>query len=255
MKADTVAIILGRKGSSGIKNKNRMSLLGRPISHYSIMAAINSKYVSDIYLSTNDEEIKNQSEKFSLKIINRPEILCTDEALFEDALVHGFNEIIKEREKKPDFLVILMCNVVTIDSTLIDQGVEALIKDPEADSAVTVSKLNMYSPLRARRMNDEGYLLPFVPFETFGDPKNLTCDRDSQGDVYYADMSHSISRSAALDQIEEGLLPQKWMGTKILPIKNSFGCDIDDIWQIDASIGWLREKGFTEAKTPYDKTE
>ena len=41
----------------------------------------------------------------------------------------------------------------------------------------------------------------------------------------------------------EGLLPQRWMGNKILPIHNVFGCDIDERWQIDASIGWLKENG------------
>ena len=36
-------------------------------------------------------------------------------------------------------------------------------------------------PLRARKQVADGSLQPFVPFETFGDPKTLNCDRDSQG--------------------------------------------------------------------------
>ena len=67
-----------------------------------------------------------------------------------------------------------MCNVITIDNVLIDTAIEALRDNPKADSAVTVSKLNMYSPLRARRQDENGYLLPFVPFETFGDPATLS---------------------------------------------------------------------------------
>jgi hypothetical protein len=120
-----------------------------------------------------------------------------------------------------------MCNVITIDNVLIDTAIEALRDDPKADSAVAVSKLNMYSPLRARRQDENGYLLPFVPFETFGDPATLSCDRDNQGDLYYADMSHSVSRSSALDDIDNGLLPQRWMGQNILPVFHTFGCDID----------------------------
>ena len=80
----------------------------------------------------------------------------------------------------------------------------------------------------------------------------MSCDRDSQGDVYFADMSHSVSRATTLDIIEEGLLPQRWMGQKILPVYNSFGCDIDEPWQIDASVQWLVERGFTEKETPYE---
>ncbi len=251
MNLDCIALLLGRKGSKGISSKNTMQILGRPISHYPILAAKNSKYINEIYVTTDDEEIIDESQKFGLEIIRRPEYLCTDEALFEDALVHGYREASERRGKKPDLVVILMCNVLTVDNVLIDTAIEYLDGDPNADSAVTVSKLNMYSPLRARKQNKDGYLLPFVPFETFGDPETLSCDRDSQGDVYYADMSHSVSRSTALDNIEKGLLPQRWMGNNILPVHNTFGCDIDEPWQIDASIRWLIDKGFTETQDPY----
>ena len=187
-------------------------------------------------------------------MIERPAKLCTDSALFEDALIHGYKEIIRLRNKKPDMLVILMCNALTVDNILIDSAIEALAKDDNADSAVTVSLLNMYSPLRARKMGSDGYLQPFVPFESFGDPKDLSCDRDSQGDVFFADMSHSVSKSRALDDIDNGLLPQKWMGKNIIPVYNTYGCDIDLPWQLDASKWWLKNKGFTEAYTPYSNT-
>ena len=59
-----------------------------------------------------------------------------------------------------------------------------LSKNKKFDSAVSVSKYNMWSPLRARKLNKDGSLIPFVPFETFGNPKTLNCDRDSQGDVF-----------------------------------------------------------------------
>ena len=68
----------------------------------------------------------------------------------------------------------------------------------------------MYNLLRARKLNGDGYL------DSFGDPKTLSCDRDSQGDVIFADMSYSVSRSRALDDIENGILPQKWMGQFII---------------------------------------
>ena len=43
MKGDIVAIILGRKGSKGFKNKNTMKILGKPAYRYSIDAAKNTK--------------------------------------------------------------------------------------------------------------------------------------------------------------------------------------------------------------------
>jgi len=251
MTIDCVGLLLGRKGSKGLPGKNTMKILGRSISHYSILAALNSKYISDLYVSTDDDEIKNEAREFDLQIIDRPDYLCTDDALFEDALIHGYKEIIKRRNKKPDMVVILMCNVVTVDNKLIDDAVDALLNDEFADSAVSVSTLNMYSPLRARKLNNTGYLQPFVPFESFGNPETLSCDRDSQGDVFFADMSHSVSRARALDDIGNGLLPQRWMGRKIIPIYNTYGCDIDSPWQVNASEWWLLDKGFSIDATPY----
>ena len=138
MSVDCIALILGRKGSKGLPGKNTMQILGRPISHYPIMAALNAKYIADVFVSTDDKKIKSEAKKFNLQVIDRPKELCSDAALFEDALIHGYHEIRKRRNRKPDMVVILMCNVVTVDNILIDNAVEALINDPEADSAVTV---------------------------------------------------------------------------------------------------------------------
>lgn len=46
MTIETVALILGRKGSKGLPGKNTMDISGRPVNNYSILAALESKYVS-----------------------------------------------------------------------------------------------------------------------------------------------------------------------------------------------------------------
>ena len=135
----------------------------------------------------------------------------------------------------------LMCNAATITTESISTGIKVLRKNPQYDSAVTVSRYNMWSPLRARKIGDDGFLHSFVPFEAFGDPKTLNCDRDSQGDVWFADMGASIVRARCLENIEDGLLPQKWMGRKIYPLKQSGGCDIDYEWQLPQVEYWLKK--------------
>ena len=67
----------------------------------------------------------------------------------------------------------------------------------------------MWSPIRARKLDKKtGCLKPFVPFKTFGNVKKLNCDRGSQGDVYYADMSVSVVRPYCLENMTNNLLPQ-----------------------------------------------
>ena len=101
----------------------------------------------------------------------------------------------------------------------------------------------MWSPLRARKLDKNGLLKPFVNFEYFGNPKTLNCDRDSQGDVYFADMSLSTIRPKNLENLSKNLLPQKWMGQKIYPLKSWGACDIDYAWQIPGIVYWLKKNG------------
>jgi hypothetical protein len=250
------ALLLGRKGSSGFPGKNTLPILGRPLCAYPLLAAIHSQQVNRVYVSTDDEEIMAIGKEHGAHVIVRPPELATKEALGEDAYVHGYRVISEQAENEGEtieLMILLFCNAATVLADIIDEGIRILRSHPDYDSAVTVSCYNMWSPLRARRIGEDGLLHPFVPFETFGDPKTLNCDRDSQGDVWFADMGVSIVRPRCLEHLEEGLLPQKWMGKKIYPLKQWGGCDIDYEWQVSGVEFWLQEKGFTENKTPYEK--
>jgi hypothetical protein len=98
----------------------------------------------------------------------------------------------------------------------------------------------MWSPLRARKVGDDGLLHPFVPFEVF-ESDTLNCDRDSQGDAWFADVAISIVRPHCLEDLNYGILPQKWMGQKIYPLKQEAGCDVDYEWQIPMVEWWLKK--------------
>ena len=247
------ALLLGRKGSVGFPGKNVYPVLTRPMAWYPMAAAKHTVSIDRVFISTDDEMLMNIARNSGVEVIVRPPELCTNKALGEDAYVHGFKEIEKRYpEEEIELIVLLFCNAATIVPELIEKGVEALRKYPNLDSAVTVSAYNMWSPLRARKLDKDGLLQPFVPFETFGDPKTLNCDRDSQGDVLFADMSVSIVRPQNLENIERGMLPQKWMGQKIHPIPQWGGCDVDYEFQLPGVEFWLKKHGFTDTKTPYD---
>lgn len=246
------ALLLGRDGSAGFPGKNTMTVLGRPLMAYPLLAAQHAKLVDEVYVSTDSEEIKTIAKQYGATIIDRPAELATKEALGEDAYAHGFRTIRDILHKDVELMVLLFCNGATILAKTIDEGIEALRKNPTLDSAVTVSRYNMWSPLRARKVGKDGLLHPFVPFEVFGDPKTLNCDRDSQGDVYFADMSASIVRPRCLEDLSYGILPQRWMGRRIYPLIQTAGCDIDYGWQVPGVTYWLQEHGFSETKTPYD---
>jgi CMP-N-acetylneuraminic acid synthetase len=248
------ALLLGRKGSTGFPGKNLYPVLGRPMVAYPLMAANASKLVDRVFVSTDSEEIMEIGRQHGVEIIVRPPELCTPQALGEDAFAHGYTMIrdrLQERGESVELVVLLFANAPTVSGDLIDEGITTLRNNPQFDSAVTVSRYNMWSPLRARRLTKDGTLQPFVPFDAFGDPSKMNCDRDSQGDVLFADMGVSIVRPHCLEHLEEGLLPQKWMGQKIAPIPSWGGCDVDYEWQIPGVEYWLKAHGIhPKGETP-----
>jgi len=244
------ALMIGREGSTGFPGKNLYPVLGRPLCAYPLLAAKQSQGVDRVYVSTDSPRIKEIAREHGAEIIDRPPELCTAAALGEDAFAHGYR-VIRDRLAEVghtlEMIVLLFANVATVTGELIDQGIEILRNHPEFDSATSVSRYNMWSPLRARRLKEDGCLHPFVPFETFGDPATLNCDRDSQGDVYFADMGVSVVRPHCLEHLDQGLLPQKWMGQKIAPIHSWGGCDVDYEWQIPGVEYWLKKHGIEPA--------
>ena len=74
-------IIPARGGSKGVPRKNVRILNGRPLIAYPIQAAQKSKYVSAIYVSTDNQEIAETAKRYGATIIDRPAQYATDAAL------------------------------------------------------------------------------------------------------------------------------------------------------------------------------
>jgi len=233
------SLILGRKGSVGFPGKNLYVIDGHPLSWYPMQSAIQTPEIDRNFISTDDPDLMKLGEDVGFEVIERPDYLATSEALGDDAYKHGYEVIMERIGERPELLVLLFCNAPTINSQLISEGIRLLREDPSADSAVTVSRYNMYSPTRARKVAEDGSLQPYIPFESHPDAGSINCDRDSQGDVWFADVAVSVIRPQNLDNLEEGLLPQRWMGKKILPIYNEAGLDMDYEWQIGQVKWWL----------------
>ena len=92
-----LTIIPARKGSKGVKGKNKKILSGKPLIEYTFEFAneLSEKY--DVFLSTDDEEIIRLSE--DLKILNnglRPSHLSSDSALTIDVIKHEISILEKK---------------------------------------------------------------------------------------------------------------------------------------------------------------
>jgi hypothetical protein len=207
-----------------------------------MQAALKTTEINRNFISTDDPELIKLGREVGFDVIKRPDFLATAEALGDDTYKHGYDVISELIGEKPELLVLMFCNAPTVRPEQISKGIDMLRKDALADSAVTVSRYNMYSPTRARRVDDSGTLQPYIPFKYHPELDKISCDRDSQGDVWFADVAVSVIRPGNLDNLEEGMLPQRWMGKKILPIYNEAGLDLDYEWQVGQVEWWLKNK-------------
>jgi len=240
------ALLLGRKGSVGFPGKNLWPVHGHPLAWYPLTAALRARQVDRVYLSTDDPKLMDLARENQAEVIERPDYLCTAQALGQDAYGHGYQEICQREGEKPELVVLLFCNAPTLLPETIDEGIRVLRANPDYDSAVTVSRYNMYSPVRARRINDEGLLDPFIPFDAYGKQFIVNCDRNCQGDVWFADVAVCVVRPRCLENLDAGVPPQQWMGKRIYPLKQQGGLDVDEEWQLPIVEWWLRRHWYKE---------
>lgn len=242
-----VALLIGRGGSQGLPGKNLQQLLGRPLMNYPILAA-RSAGIERIYLSTDDEGIRDNGAALGCELIERPPELATSAALPEDAFKHGYEALREDLGREPDLVVLLFCNGVTITPGILQRGFEVLGERPDLDSAITVSRYTMWSPTRAKRL--EGDLVqPYLSEEQLA---RFTCDRNTQGEVWYADCSAFVVRPYCFDYDTHGQQPFRWYGKRAYALQQWGGLDVDEHWQMALAEYWLRQHGFSEESTPYD---
>lgn len=121
-----VAIIPARGGSKGIPKKNIVPLLGKPLIHYTIEAALNADKIDKVYVSTDCDEIAQSSTTAGAEIIHRPDDIAGDIASSEDAILHALKTIDASEGAKPELVVFLQCTSPFTTSEDIDSTIGAM---------------------------------------------------------------------------------------------------------------------------------
>lgn len=118
-----LAIIPARGGSKGIPRKNIRLMNGKPLIYYAINNALKCKYITDVIVSTDDEEIKNIAEMCGAKVIIRPSELANDQATLDPVIYHATIMMEQEINDTYDIIVTLqptspLLTVNTLDNAL-----------------------------------------------------------------------------------------------------------------------------------------
>jgi N-acylneuraminate cytidylyltransferase len=132
-----IAIIPARGGSKRLPNKNTLLLDGIPLIAHSIMyAQKNINIIDAIFVSTDDEKIKEIALQFGAKVIDRPVELAGDSEPTVSALKHCL-EVINDNEIE-NVILLQPTNPLRAES-LVQQAFETYQKN-NYDSLFTVTE-------------------------------------------------------------------------------------------------------------------
>ena len=132
-----IAIIPARGGSKGLPGKNIKKFNGKPMIAYTIEAALKSKYITDVIISTDCEKIERIALLYGAKsFFMRPKELATDQAKAIDCYKYTIEKLNKDFEFDIHAFVVLQPTSPLRTVEDIDGAIE-LFRDKEADSVIT----------------------------------------------------------------------------------------------------------------------
>ncbi len=133
-----LGVITARGGSKRLPKKNVLDLAGKPLIGWTIEAALKSKYVDEVVVSTDNTEIAEISKNFGAEVpFMRPKELSTDSAPSTQVVIHAVNYYLDEQKKEFDYVMLLQPTSPLRDEHDIDKAIEFLYSK-KADAVISV---------------------------------------------------------------------------------------------------------------------
>ncbi|SES96042.1 N-acylneuraminate cytidylyltransferase [Methanococcoides vulcani] len=215
MKPKTIAIIPARGGSKGIPRKNVRLLAEKPLIAHSIEAALNSKYVEQVLVSTEDQEIVDVSREYGADIIKRPEELAQDSSPTIDTIFHVINSL-EIQNNSVDVVALLQPTSPLRTADDIDDAIELFLKS-ECESLISVCEAG-HPPFWHSKI-EEGYLKPIF------DEKYLNMRRQDLPKTYLPNGAIYLSTPKNLKKYRSFYCPKTI--PYIMPIQRSIDIDTE----------------------------
>jgi CMP-N,N'-diacetyllegionaminic acid synthase len=166
-----LAIIPARGGSKRLPRKNILDLNGKPLIAWTVLAGLQSKYIDNVIVTSDDEEILSIAEEFGSAIIKRPDNLANDFATTFDAIKHTI-----ENSDEYDYIVLLQPTSPLRDTSHINEAIE-LLETKNADAVVSVCEVE-HSPLWSNTLPVDGNMKGFLREEVLN-------KRSQDLEIYY----------------------------------------------------------------------
>lgn len=224
-----LAIIPARAGSKGIKDKNIIDLNGKPLISYSIEAALGSKYIDKVVVTTDGESIANVAREYGADVpFLRPSYLAADTSKTIDAVMHCIEEVNKDDEKY-DYMVLLQPTQPLRQSWHIDEAMELILERNE-DTLVSVSKVKDH-PILMRTIDKNGYA------------KNLLQECSTKRRQEFANY-YKVNGAIYINKINENLSTKTSLNDNklVYEMDSKYDVDIDELLDLHIAELVIKKK-------------
>ena len=195
-KNSIIALIPARGGSKGIPGKNIMTVSGKPLIAYSILQAVESKYINRIIVSTDDEEIAKTAEEWGAEIpFVRPAEYAQDSSPDIDTFRHALTWLKDNEDYLPELIVHLRPTGPVRRVKIIDEAILKIMENSKVDALRSVSPA-LQTPYKMWRISEEGYLKPILTLDSVPDCQSIP--RQNLPMVYWQNGYVDIIRPRAI---------------------------------------------------------
>jgi N-acylneuraminate cytidylyltransferase/CMP-N,N'-diacetyllegionaminic acid synthase len=221
MSSQVLGVIPARGGSKGIPKKNLAALAGRPMIAWTIEAALRSRCLTRVIVSTDDQEIADISQRLGAEVpFLRPAELARDETPGIDPVLHLITWLETEADYHPEYVMLLQPTSPLRTTEDID-GAFRLATEHHCDSVISVSEADTH-PYWMKRINDRGELEDFSPVPgKYSQRQDLPPAYKLNGAIYLVRTSRMLS-------------DKTFYGHKTLPyiMPAERSLDVDSLWDL-----------------------
>lgn len=161
IRGEVWAIIPARSGSKGVPGKNVRRLGGHPLLAWSIRAALLSRRISRVLVSTDSEEYARLARDYGAETpFLRPAELAGDQALDAEFMLHALDWLAKHEGRQPAYLVHLRPTSPLRRPEVVDQAIDLFLADPRASSLCSAHEVS--PPAKYFKLNPDGSFSAFI---------------------------------------------------------------------------------------------
>ena len=127
-KIKIIGFIPAKKNSSDLKNKNLKKINNLSLFELAILNAKKSKFIDNIYLSSDSDTILNKGIKHKVDTIKRKKSLCTNSAPANSIILDFIKNNLKKDQEKNYIIVYLQPTSPFRNSNHIDNSINHFLK-------------------------------------------------------------------------------------------------------------------------------